>query len=112
MNRKETPLNITFRDINNTLSIGSAETSMNIHIQEGRMRLIAVFPFSDTDAAYLYTRGKGEDVAYSESSTSSGTITQFSKSMNYKSGMTIYYLILNIFSYYPFCLLRRRSYFL
>ena len=83
----EADYSIQVHGIGNSPAIGSAQTSMNVHIQEGRTGLLAVFPFSDTDAAYLYTRAKGEDVAYTETSSASGAIAQFSKSMNYQSGM-------------------------
>jgi hypothetical protein len=80
---------ISATGIGNAPAIGSAEASMNLHIQEGRLNFLYQFGPGD-DLATVYHVDKTEDLAYSEKTTASGYISGFSKTMNYKSGMVIY----------------------
>ncbi|HTY15515.1 MAG TPA: hypothetical protein VMC42_07380 [Methanoregulaceae archaeon] len=78
--------------INSSPAIGSTQASMNVHIQEGRAGIVGTGSRTDTDVTYevgLLQIKKGEDLTYSESSTASGEIGQFIKSMDYKSGVLI-----------------------
>ncbi len=73
-------------------AIGSASASMNVHIQEGKAGYTGFGSALMNDQIYdvgLLQIGKTEDVAYSESSTASGEIGQFKKTMNYRSGVLI-----------------------
>jgi hypothetical protein len=67
----EMDYNIKLTGFGDIPTSGSADTFMNVHIQEGR------------GAFY-----KAEDLVYSESSTVAGDITLFQKVMNYKSQIT------------------------
>ena len=83
---------VSVTGINDAPAIGSAQASMNVHIQEGRAGIVgegfALVNENTYDVGVLKDL-KGEDLAYSESSTASGEIGQFVKSMDYKSGVLI-----------------------
>ncbi len=57
----------------NSPMIGSVSAYLKVHVQEARNT----------------TPTKSEDLAYSETSTASGLISTFSKSMNYQSGFNL-----------------------
>jgi hypothetical protein len=63
---------ITLSDGTSSPMIGSASAFVKVHIQEARNGT-----------------GKTEDVVYSETSTASGLISSFSKSIAYQSGFTL-----------------------
>ncbi len=70
--------NIKLSGFGDIPAAGSAEASMNAHIQEARPSLPT--PFTSIV--------KAEDLVYSESTTAAGEITLFQKAMNYKSQIT------------------------
>jgi hypothetical protein len=61
-------------------AMGSAEASINVHLQEGRQ--LIEFPTGPDSTP------KAEDVLYSETTTASGDITLFQKVMSYNSKIT------------------------
>ena len=65
-------------------AIGSAMAYMKVHIQEGRLTPA----YHITDAS-VYKLVKTEDLTYSESASTLGTISAFSKSMSYNSGLNL-----------------------
>ena len=60
--------------------MGSAEASIDVHLQEGRV--LFEFPTGPNSTP------NAEDVLYSETSTASGDITIFQKVMSYNSKIT------------------------
>ena len=83
---------VSVTGINGAPAIGSAQASMGVHIQEGRAGTIGAGYALVNEHTYdvgILQNIKGEDLAYSESSTASGEISQFVKSMDYKSGVLI-----------------------
>ena len=61
--------------------IGSASAYLKVHVQEAR---------NTTDPAFTeWDRTKAEDLAYSETSSASGLISSFGKSMSYQSGFNL-----------------------
>ena len=61
--------------------IGSASAYLKVHVQEAR---------NSTNAAFTeWDRAKSEDLAYSETSSASGLISSFGKSMSYQSGFNL-----------------------
>ena len=83
---------VSVTGINGAPAIGSAQASMGVHIQEGRAGTIGAGYALVNEHTYdvgILQNIKGEDLAYSESSTASGEIGQFVKSMDYKSGVLI-----------------------
>jgi hypothetical protein len=60
---------------------GSAQASIDVHVQEARDANYQVSEFSDVSP-------KAEDLVYSETSTASGDITLFQKVMKYSSEIT------------------------
>ena len=74
------------------VAIGSVNSYLKTHIQEGRMEYVNDSRYSDQqylDPIYIYRPGKYEDVSYSETSTASGLITQFGKNIQYQSGTNL-----------------------
>jgi len=74
------------------VAIGSVDSYLKTHIQEGRMEYVNDSRYSDQQdliPIYVYRPGKYEDVAYSETSSATGLITQFSKDIQYQSGMNL-----------------------
>ena len=73
-------------------AIGSADASMNVHIQEGRAGITGSGYALVNEHVYdvgILQLSKTEDLAYSESSTASGEIAQFGKTMDYRSGVLV-----------------------
>jgi hypothetical protein len=71
--------------------IGSASAYMKVHVQEARNESNAIanqstdIPPLRPDILVALNPQKSEDLVYSETSSASGLITQFSKSMSYSS---------------------------
>jgi hypothetical protein len=76
--------------------VGSVSAYMNVHVQEARNESLAsgeipviFFGFRFGDYNYALPDGsnpvKSEDLGYSETSSASGLVTRFSKSMSYSS---------------------------
>jgi hypothetical protein len=80
---------ISLTGIGNSPAIGSADASMSVHIQNGRLLPLGVLSFSNGDHAYVYKRAKSEDLTYTEKSAASGVIASFAKTMQYQSGMKL-----------------------
>jgi hypothetical protein len=74
--------NIRITGFGDIPATGSAEAYMNVHIQEGS----TTEPYS-LDNGYI-KMPKIEDLVYSETSTATGDITLFDKTMNYHSKIT------------------------
>ncbi len=74
---------VTLTGIGNDVASGSAKAFMNAHIQEARNDLGIQFSPSDPAGA-----DKSEDLTYAETSTASGAISIFQKSMSYQSKVT------------------------
>jgi hypothetical protein len=75
----EANYNVKLTGFGDVPSVGTASAYMNAHIQEGR-----VVDFTSMDSTYP----KAEDLVYSELTTTTGEITLFHKTMNYKSQFT------------------------
>ncbi len=77
---------ITLGDGTSSPMIGSVSAYLKIHVQEARNESVvsiqSLVPMSFTDEVHAT---KSEDLVYSETSSASGLITQFSKSMSYSS---------------------------
>ena len=74
------------------VAIGSVDSYLKTHIQEGRMEYVNDSLYSDQKdqvPIYVYRPGKYEDVSYSETSTASGLITTFNKGIHYQSGTNL-----------------------
>jgi hypothetical protein len=83
---------IAVSGIGTSPAIGSAGASMNVHIQEGKAGITGSGFALENDQVYdvgILKIGKTEDLTYSESSTASGEIGQFGKTMDYRSGVLI-----------------------
>jgi hypothetical protein len=65
--------------------IGSVSAYLKVHVQEGGETNFS----GDFASAVKSATTKAEDLSYSETSTASGLISGFSKSMNYQSGLTL-----------------------
>jgi len=82
---------ITLRDGTSSPMIGSVSSYLKVHVQEARNEsTISGFLVPGLDFTfYSYPDGsnpqKSEDLAYSETSSASGLINKFSKSMSYSS---------------------------
>ena len=74
---------ISLTGTGSTPASGSAAAYIKTHTQEGRTKLIIVFPEL---GAKVYTQDKTQDLTYSETTSVSGTIPMFAKTMNYQSG--------------------------
>ena len=74
----EANYNVKLTGFGDVPSVGTASAYMNVHVQEGR-----VVDFTSSDHY-----PKAEDLVYSELTTTTGEITLFQKTMNYKSQFT------------------------
>jgi hypothetical protein len=70
--------------------IGSVSAYLKVHVQESRNQSENLFVFN-VDPSLTTTNSpiKSEDLVYSETSSASGLITKFSKSMSYQSGFNL-----------------------
>jgi hypothetical protein len=75
----EANYNVKLTGFGDIPSVGTASAYMNVHAQEGR-----VVDFSNDRSNYP----KAEDLVYSELTSTTGEITLFQKTMNYKSQFT------------------------
>jgi len=84
---------ITLSDGTSSPMIGSASAYMKVHVQEARNASVTnnTLTFGGIGLYYLAPSSpiKSEDLVYSESSTASGLINGFSKSMSYQSGFNL-----------------------
>jgi len=70
--------------------IGSVSAYLKVHVQEARNDSTNLFIFPiDPSLTTTNTPQKSEDLVYSETSTASGLINHFGKSMSYQSGMNL-----------------------
>jgi hypothetical protein len=74
---------ISLTGTGNAPASGSAVAYIKMHDQEGRTKLAFVIPAL---GAKVYTQDKTEDLTYSETTSASGLIPLFTKTMNYQSG--------------------------
>ena len=74
---------ISLTGIGSAPASGSATAYIRMHIQEGRINLFGSIPDL---GAKVYTPGKTEDLTYSETTSASGLLPMFAKTMNYQSG--------------------------
>jgi hypothetical protein len=68
--------------------IGSVSSYLKVHVQEARNESTTIIPVTDdfvSEMTILQPPVKSEDLVYSETSTASGLIDKFSKSMSYSS---------------------------
>jgi hypothetical protein len=81
---------ITLSDGTSSPMIGSVSAYLKVHVQEARNISTAVGPISDTiPSTYTLNPRKSEDLVYSETSSASGLVSKFSKSMSYQSGFNL-----------------------
>ncbi len=76
----ESNYNIRLTGLGDIPAMGSAESYINVHIQEGHNFMSAEYP--------IYHNKKAEDLVYSETTTASGDITLFQKVLGYNSEIT------------------------
>ena len=67
--------------------MGSASAYIKAHIQEGRNS--SDIPDDGSEAGIYDIFGKNEDLTYSESTSVSGVISSFSKTIAYQSGKAL-----------------------
>lgn len=82
---------ITLSDGTSSPMIGSVSAYLKVHVQEARNQTTTVYNFP-TDQPLTTTgspQQKSEDLVYSETSSASGLISHFSKSMSYQSGFNL-----------------------
>ena len=77
----EADYGITLTGLGDLPAVGSAQASIDVHVQEGRDYIVY------HDQVPLFNL-KSEDLAYTETSTANGEITLFRKVMNYNSKIT------------------------
>ena len=77
----ESDYSIRLTGIGDIPAMGSAQASINVHVQEARDE-------NYTPLSYPEANLKAEDLVYSEISTASGEITLFQKLMRYNSDIT------------------------
>lgn len=65
---------------------GSMSAFINAHLQEGRMLNITPYNPEALEQPAGFIPGKATDISYSESTSATGMIKQFSKDMYYQSG--------------------------
>ena len=65
-------------------AMGSADAYINVHVQEGRGKIVLVDGLGDGP----FIDPKAEDLVYSEDTTAAGDITLFQKVMSYNSKLT------------------------
>jgi hypothetical protein len=83
---------ITLSDGTSSPMIGSAAAYMKVHVQEARNASVSdVIMFPQVGIHYYAptTPVRSEDLVYSETSTASGLIDNFAKSMRYQSGFNL-----------------------
>jgi len=72
---------------------GYASSFIKAHIQEGRMNYVtnSIDPVNAVDSTpyYVYRPGKSEDLSYSDTSSASGLIMKFDKTIHYQSGIKV-----------------------
>lgn len=71
-----------------TPAMGSAMAYMKVHTQEGKLILRDDF-LPENDEVSIYQMVKSQDLTYSESSSTLGIISAFTKSLSYNSGMSL-----------------------
>jgi hypothetical protein len=81
---------ITLSDGTSSPMIGSVSAYLKVHVQEARNVSTNVYTFPD-DPPLTTTNPavKSEDLVYSETSSATGLISHFSKSMSYQSGLNL-----------------------
>jgi hypothetical protein len=81
---------ITLSDGTSSPMIGSVSAYLKVHVQEARNISTAVGPLSGgIPSTYTLNPQKSEDLVYSETSSASGLVNHFSKSMSYQSGFNL-----------------------
>ena len=70
-------------------ALGSIGASMAAHLQEGLMLNITPYNPEAEIQPSIFVSTKSEDTTYSESSSATGTISRFAKSMHYQSGLSL-----------------------
>jgi hypothetical protein len=81
---------ITLSDGTSSPMIGSVSAYLKVHIQEARNVTTSVILLpSDPEFPISLNPQKSEDLVYSETSSASGLISHFSKSMSYQSGFNL-----------------------
>jgi hypothetical protein len=83
---------ITLSDGTSSPMIGSVSAYLKVHVQEARN--VTPGPILTDLFEHSFTTGNGnpvksEDLAYSETSSASGLVSHFSKSMSYQSGFNL-----------------------
>jgi hypothetical protein len=69
--------------------IGSVSAFMKVHVQEARSNNTRTAEYLDHPMSITLDPLKSEDLVYSETSSASGLINKFSKSMSYQSGFNL-----------------------
>jgi hypothetical protein len=70
-------------------AIGSMSAYMQAHLQDGRMFDVTPVNPDAIDQPEAFVSGKASDIVYSETSSTSGLVNKFSKSISYQSGINL-----------------------
>jgi hypothetical protein len=81
---------ITLSDGTSSPMIGSVSAYLKVHVQEARNVSLTTVPNEEFPAVLVSLNPqKSVDLVYSETSSASGLISKFSKSMSYQSGFNL-----------------------
>jgi hypothetical protein len=82
---------ITLSDGTSSPMIGSVSAYLKVHVQEARNTSMGIGSNGGNiiDVPITFNSQKSEDLVYSETSSASGLVSKFSKSMSYQSGMNL-----------------------
>jgi hypothetical protein len=84
---------ITLSDGSSSPMIGSVSAYLKVHVQEARNQSLVFIPSTfgggNPDMWYSQNPLRSEDLVYSETSSASGLVNKFSKSMSYQSGFNL-----------------------
>jgi hypothetical protein len=69
--------------------IGSVSAFMKVHVQEARSNNTKTLVFNDIPASITLDPIRSEDLVYSETTSASGLVSKFSKSMSYQGGFNL-----------------------
>jgi|WetSurMetagenome_2_1015567.scaffolds.fasta_scaffold251074_1 hypothetical protein len=73
--------------VDNGPASGTITASMNVHTQDGRMQFLGNVPLEPVGSIDIYQGSLGSEMTYVETTTATGLIREFAKSMDYQSGV-------------------------
>jgi len=80
---------ITLSDGTSSPMIGSVSAYLKVHVQEARNVTQVPANYFENPVTITINPQKSEDLVYSETSSASGLVSKFSKSMSYQSGFNL-----------------------